>query len=82
MSPEEAAIREYMRTNLLVDFDDTVTPQSNLFQLGLIDSFGFIELVTFLETAFQIKFSDEDLLDGSLNTLAGIVSVVGRRTHA
>lgn len=82
MSPEEATIREYLRMNLLFDFDDTVTPQSHLFQLGLIDSYGFVELVTFLETAFTIKFSDEDLLDGSLNTLADIVSTVRRRSHA
>lgn len=81
MNSDEAQIRQFMGTQFLFDFDDSVTPDSNLFQLGLIDSFGFVELVSFLEREFQVRFSDEELVDGTLNSLANIVASVRSKRH-
>ena len=81
MSPVEERLRRFLESQFLFEFDDVVTGASNLFALGLIDSFGFVELVAFMEREFAIKLSDEELTGGSLNTLAGLVATVARKSH-
>ncbi len=75
----EVTIRRFLTRQFLFEFAGEVDAASNLFGLGLIDSFGFVELVSFLEREFAMKVSDEDLVDGSLTSLVGIVGLVGRR---
>ena len=75
-------IRHFITTQFLFEFDDTVTEHSNLFELGLIDSYGFIELVKFVESEFQIVFTDEEIIANTLSTLAGIENAVRIKSHA
>ena len=70
-------IKTYLTHQFLFTFDgDDVTAETNLFSSGHIDSFGFVELVTFLEAEFKIKFTDEELVSNKLNSLAGMVEAV------
>lgn len=70
-------IKTYLMQQFLFAFDGyNVTPETNLFASGHIDSFGFVELVAFLEAEFTIKFTDEELLSNNLNSLAGLVAAV------
>ncbi|MEM7129849.1 MAG: acyl carrier protein [Chloroflexota bacterium] len=80
----EEKIKEYMTQQFLFEFDEiSVTSETNLFSSGYIDSFGFVELITFLETEFEITFTDEELLSNSLNSLDSIVTQVeGKREYA
>lgn len=82
MSAVEEPLRQFMRTQFLFEFDDAVTADSNLFDLGLIDSFGFVELVSFIEREFHIKFTDEELISSSLNSLANMTAAIRMKTHA
>src|SRR5688572_2943405 len=49
-------IRKYVSEHFLADFGVELTDDSDLFAEGIIDSFGFVELVVFLETTFGVKF--------------------------
>jgi len=70
-------IADFMQKQFLFTFDGrTVTAETNLFESGHLDSFGFVELVTFLEQEFAIKLSDDDLLSNRLNSLASLTAVV------
>ncbi len=71
-------IRQYLAETLLIDFsdDDGVREDANLFESGLIDSFGFVQLVAFLEKEFDIKISDDEVLSDSLSSFARIRSFV------
>ena len=45
-------------------------------ELGYLDSFGIIELVTFLEKKYKISILDEELtkeIFGSINKMANLV---------
>lgn len=75
-------IKQYLATNSLAEFDDGVTENSDLFKEGFIDSFGYIELVKFLEKEFQIRFTDEELVSNQLNTLKSITSMVQNKIDA
>ncbi len=75
-------IKKYLSTNSLAEFDAGVTETSDLFKEGLIDSFGYIELVKFLEKEFHIRFSDEELVSNQLNTLKSITDTVQSKIDA
>jgi acyl carrier protein len=72
-------IRQYLAETLLIEFsedDGGVREDANLFESGLIDSFGFVQLVAFLEKEFDIKISDDEVLSDSLSSFAKIRSFV------
>jgi D-alanine--poly(phosphoribitol) ligase subunit 2 len=77
----QETIINYLSSKFLIDFD-TVSDQTNLFRAGLIDSFGFIELVAFLEKTFGIKFVEKEFTSNSLNTLANIVATVKQKINS
>ena len=72
-------IRQYLAETLLIEFGDTpgaTSEDENLFESGLIDSFGFVQLVSFLEKSFDIKISDDEVMSDSLSSFAKIRSFV------
>jgi acyl carrier protein len=72
-------IRQYLAETLLIEFGDdpsAVAEDANLFESGLIDSFGFVQLVAFLEKTFDIKISDDEVLSDALSSFAKIRSFV------
>ena len=76
----ETIVKDYMAKHFLFEFDDKkITDSTNLFQSGLIDSFGFVELITFIESQFKIKLSNEALISNSMNSLSGIVKIINQK---
>ena len=72
-------ISKFLQERFLVDFGKNADGATDLFKNGFIDSFGFMELVSFLETEFKIEYQPEELLLGQLNSLDGLVeSVFGK----
>ena len=69
-------ISDFMSRTFLFQFGNGVGPDTDLFQAGLIDSFGFIELVGFVETTFQVKLTDDDVASPETATLAGTTRLV------
>jgi acyl carrier protein len=56
--------------------DSTLPRDQSLLELGVIDSVGVVELLVFVEAAWGIEISDEDMTReriGSLNKLAAVV---------
>jgi acyl carrier protein len=72
-------LARFLHDQFLVDFDDRVNGGTDLFAAGFIDSFGFMELISFLETEFAVEYAAEELLLGQLNSLDGLVASVGRK---
>lgn len=62
----------YMRPNWKLGDDDP------LLGSGVIDSIGVVELVEFLQSAFDFKISDEEIVEQNLGSL----SAIGRFVHA
>lgn len=70
-------IKSYLEDQFMVEFgSDGIDENSNLFEAEVIDSFGMVEMISFLEKNFQVKFVDEDLMSPMLNSLNGIVQLV------
>ncbi len=51
----------------------------SLFEAGIIDSFGLLEFVGFIEEDLNIQIPDEDLLAGNFETIGKITTYVSGR---
>lgn len=78
----EQKIKAFLEEKLLVNFDAKVTPTSNLFELGFIDSYGFMELVKFMEGEFNIQFSSDELVSSSLVSLVSMTHAIENKLNA
>lgn len=74
----EKTIRNFMSEALLISFGKDIQADTDLFETGLIDSFGFTELVAFLEGTFNVKLSDDELASVDTSTLSGITRMIVR----
>lgn len=73
----ETTIKDYMSKHFLFDFDEkNITFKTDLFKSGLIDSYGFVELITFIESRFHINISNEELASSSMNSFDGIIEMI------
>lgn len=53
----------------------------NYFELGWIDSFGFISFITEIESHFTIKFSNDEFQNKDFSTLTGLATVIKKKIH-
>ena len=83
MSPIEAEVRQYILDNFLFGRTDMeVGSDASFLELGIIDSTGVLELVTFLEDKYHIKIEDEELVPANLDSLNSIASFVETKCAA
>ena len=71
----ENKIKEFLENNFLIDFDE-IDANQNLFESGFIDSYGFIELINFLENEFDITIQNEELVNETLTSLSSITNYI------
>ena len=64
------------------DKEKAVTGETPLLQSGLIDSVGFLQLVSFLEEEFDFTFDPDDLTPENFDTPATIAHLVDSNLKA
>jgi acyl carrier protein len=48
----------------------------NYLESGVIDSFGFLDLISACEEKLGITFSDDDFSDDRIFTIAGLIDII------
>lgn len=72
-----AAIERFIRVECQVsDRDPTFTRDAHLFDGGFIDSIGFVQLISFVESTFDVAVDDEELMSDDFTTIDGISKFV------
>jgi acyl carrier protein len=74
-----SVIRQFMEDTFLFAFGTDAGEEDNLFELGLVDSYGFVEMITFLEDKYGIKFTEEDMTSPRMMSSAGIFAIVDEK---
>jgi len=75
--PVLQALDAFVRSKFdVADDDPDFTSDVHLFDSGYLDSFGAQQLITHLESTYDIKISDNDLVKYPLNTLTEISKFV------
>ena len=73
-------IREFIDMNLaFIDSEVTLQYDDNIFTLGYVDSLFALQLVTYLEEAFSIEITDQDLDISNFSSVKAIVEFVSRK---
>ncbi len=80
MTEAKTIIKTYISDNFLMGQSDIdLEDDTSFLELGLLDSTGVIELVTFLEDEFKIKVEDDEITPENLDTLNKISSYVEKK---
>ncbi len=71
------AVKNYIVENLLHKGSvDSLSSDDSLLDAGLLDSTGIIQVVSFLESDFDIEISDEEIVPDNFETIDSIVALV------
>ena len=72
-------IREYIVENVLLGDGDMPDENTSFTESGILDSTGFLGLITFVETTFGIEISDDELDPENLETLSKISGFIEKK---
>jgi len=56
-----------------------LTDSESLLDKGIVDSTGVLELIGFIETNYQIKMEDEELIPANLDSVNNLVKYIQRK---
>ncbi|MFI8436036.1 phosphopantetheine-binding protein [Streptomyces sp. NPDC079020] len=72
-------IQALIEDQFLVEFDDELTAESDLFKAGVMDSFGYIQLLSSLEKDFSLQLTDEEFIANIFSSLAAIDAFIAKK---
>ncbi len=72
-------VHEFIRKNFLFDDHRALNDEESILSTGVVDSTGVLELITFLEGEFHIRFDDNELVRDNFDTVARIASFVSTK---
>jgi acyl carrier protein len=76
----EAKVREFISNNFLLHDDDIeLNPETSLLEAGVIDSTGVLELVSFIETEFNIQIGEDEIIPENLDSIVNITTFVKKK---
>ena len=79
MSETRDKIREFIIENFLFGNDQSLNDDISFLDEGIIDSTGILELVSFLEEAFDISVEDEEIVPENLDSIKNVVAYLERK---
>ncbi len=79
MSDIKQELRAYIAENFIVSSTASLSDDASLLDSGVVDSTGFIELISFLEEHFGIQVKDEEMVPENLDSIANLQAYVQRK---
>ena len=73
-------LRDFIERNFWVR--EGVGDDDSLLDSGILDSTGLVEVVTFLESRFEIAIADTEIIPENFETIAQMSAFIARRTGA
>ncbi len=81
MADAKTAVKAYISENFLMGQSDIeLGDDTSFLEIGLLDSTGVIELVSFLEEEFGIQVEDDEITPENFDTLNRISAYVERKS--
>lgn len=72
-------IRKFVRQNFFVGEDEPLLAETSLIATGIVDSTGMLEVISFLETEFNIRVREDETVPENLETIGLISAFVARK---
>lgn len=81
---DKSQIQEKIRQFILQDCyvsEDQVKNDTLIFAEGIMDSMGFISIISFIDEAFSVEADDSDLVESNFESIDAITDFVHRKLH-
>ena len=75
-------VRKFLLDNFVMGSNVTIADGASFMEGHILDSTGFIELISFIEETFEVKVDDEEMLPENFDSLANIENYLGRKRAA
>ena len=72
-------IRSFILENFILEKPEDLADDASMLERGIMDSTGVLELVAFLESTYEIKVEDEELIPENLDSIRNIVDYLKRK---
>ncbi len=80
MQDIKSEVRAYLLDNFLMGGSaDEIRDADSFMDKHILDSTGFIELITYLEETYGIKVEDEEMIPENLDSLSNIENFLRRK---
>lgn len=80
MTTVEQEVRTFLAENFsLGNNASKLASSQSLTERGFVDSVGIVEVLTFLETRYDIQISDDETVPENIDTIDNIVRFVGMK---
>jgi len=77
-----AEVRAFLKENFMLDDAVAIEEETSFMDNHILDSTGFIELITFIEERYGVKVEDEEMVPENFDSLRNISAYVGRKRGA
>ncbi|MCQ1529132.1 acyl carrier protein [Lutispora saccharofermentans] len=77
---KKEAIKEFLLKNIIKG-KKSLDYNESLINSGLVDSFGILELVFFMENTFGTRVEDYEILDAEADTIDKIVALLEEKAN-
>jgi len=75
-------IRRYLTDHHLINFVGDIDDDTDLFREGLLDSFGYMELIVYLERQLCVHFEVAEILGAMAVSVNGICKFIEAKQEA
>ncbi len=72
-------LKTFMEDTFLISFNDGIREDTNLIDAGLIDSFGLVQQVAFIEQTFGIRLTDAEMTSRDFVVLDKLVNLISAK---
>ena len=73
------AMQDYIVDNILFGEGERLQTDVPLYQNGIVDSLGVLEIITFMEQRFGIQVADDEIVPENFDTLGRMSEFVERK---
>lgn len=81
MNDFKELLKDYIVDNFLFGNEDKLNVDTPLFEKGIIDSTGVLELLAFIEENFKIKVKDEELVQSNFSSISTIEKFIQSKNN-
>ncbi|MGB7285157.1 MAG: acyl carrier protein [Candidatus Acidiferrum sp.] len=82
MQSLEAQLKQFVVDNFLFGKQNGFSSEDSFLEKGIIDSTGMVELIFHLESTYEIKVEDSELVPENLDSIQRLVAFVERKKAA
>jgi acyl carrier protein len=82
MKDAKAIVRRFLLDTIVMAGDVEIGDETSFMEDHILDSTGFIELITFVEETFGVTVEDEEMLPENFDSLRNIDDYLARKSAA